>query len=164
MAGRRLGHIRRDGLHVHPSDAEEGKAIRVQVSFTDDAGHAETLTSATTEAVTARAQDANALSLRTAVVDGAVLLLVYREDLDEDSAPPSSAFAVTVGSGERPVIAVWITGNTVWLTLDAAATAADTVLASYTTPPGGTSRIQDTEGNAAASFSGEAVDNQTQDP
>ena len=32
-------------------DADEGKAIRVQVSFTDDAGHEETLTSAATAAV-----------------------------------------------------------------------------------------------------------------
>ena len=35
------------------ADAEEGKAITVQVSFTDDAGHDETLTSAATDAVAA---------------------------------------------------------------------------------------------------------------
>ena len=35
-------------------DADEGKAIKVRVSFTDDAGNAETLTSAATSAVTAR--------------------------------------------------------------------------------------------------------------
>ena len=33
------------------ADADEGKAIRVQISFTDDAGNEETLTSAATEAV-----------------------------------------------------------------------------------------------------------------
>ena len=36
------------------TDADEGAAIKVQVSFTDDAGHEETLTSAATEAVDAR--------------------------------------------------------------------------------------------------------------
>ena len=35
------------------TDADEGKAIKVQVSFTDDAGNGETLTSAATDAVTA---------------------------------------------------------------------------------------------------------------
>ena len=35
------------------TDAEEGKAIRVRLSFTDDAGNAESLTSAATEAVQA---------------------------------------------------------------------------------------------------------------
>ena len=36
------------------SDADEGKTISVRLSFTDDAGHAETLTSAATTAVAAR--------------------------------------------------------------------------------------------------------------
>ena len=36
------------------ADSEEGKAIRVRVSFTDDAGHEEALTSEPTEAVAAR--------------------------------------------------------------------------------------------------------------
>ena len=35
------------------TDSNEGKVIRVQVSFTDDAGNDETLTSAATEAVEA---------------------------------------------------------------------------------------------------------------
>ena len=38
------------------SDAEEGKAIRVRVSFTDDAGNEETLTSEATDAVVAATQ------------------------------------------------------------------------------------------------------------
>ena len=36
------------------ADADEGKAISVKVPFTDDAGHAETLTSAVTDAVEAK--------------------------------------------------------------------------------------------------------------
>ena len=35
------------------ADADEGKAITVQVSFTDDGGNDETLTSAATDAVSA---------------------------------------------------------------------------------------------------------------
>ena len=41
------------------ADAEEGKAITVQVSFTDDAGHDETLTSEATDAVAAAPQPNN---------------------------------------------------------------------------------------------------------
>ena len=42
------------GLTYTLTDSEESKAITVQVSFTDDAGHNETLTSAATDAVDAR--------------------------------------------------------------------------------------------------------------
>ena len=147
-------------------DADEGKTIRVRVSFTDDVGHGESLTSAATAAVVARSntQESTAPSLTRAVVDGVNMILIYGEDLDEDSAPPSRAFVVTVGGGERTVVGVWVTGNAVWLTLDAAVTAADTVLVSYTAPSDAATRIQDTEGNAAASFSSEGVDNLTQSP
>ena len=41
------------------TDADEGKAIKVQVSFTDDAGNDETLTSAATDAVSAATQPNN---------------------------------------------------------------------------------------------------------
>ena len=41
------------------ADADEGKAIKVQVSFTDDAGHDESLTSAATDAVSAATQPNN---------------------------------------------------------------------------------------------------------
>ena len=67
-------------------DADEGKTIRVRVRFTDDDGNAESLTSAATAAVVARSntQESTAPSLTRAVVDGAILLLIYREDLDEE--------------------------------------------------------------------------------
>ena len=52
-----------------------GKAIRVRVTFTDDAGHEETLTSAPT-VVTA------GLQLQSATVDGATLTLTYNKVLD----------------------------------------------------------------------------------
>ncbi|MCY3693065.1 MAG: SwmB domain-containing protein [Chloroflexi bacterium] len=43
--------------------ADRGKAVRVRVSFTDDAGHAETLTSAATAAVAAKPPEATAVAV-----------------------------------------------------------------------------------------------------
>ena len=48
--------------------ADEGKTIKVKVSFTDDGGTAETLTSAATETVAAAATAANAIPDQTATV------------------------------------------------------------------------------------------------
>ena len=52
-----------------PIEADEGKAIKVSVSFTDDAGNGETLTSAATDAVTAAAQS-NSPAMGTPVITG----------------------------------------------------------------------------------------------
>ena len=54
VAGRRCRHRRsdRDGTYTL-TDSEEGKALQVRVSFTDDAGHEESLTSAATVSVAA---------------------------------------------------------------------------------------------------------------
>ena len=46
-----LGHFGATGASYTLVDADEGKTIEVRVSFTDDAGHEETLTSAATAAV-----------------------------------------------------------------------------------------------------------------
>ena len=57
------------------ADADEGKAISVKVSFTDDAGNAETLTSAATDAVepgTEEAQAANTPATGALTVTGTV--------------------------------------------------------------------------------------------
>ena len=141
--------------------SDDGKTIKVRVTFTDDGGNEETLTSAATEAVTANDQETTSPSLTGVVVYDANLILIYREDLDEDSTPAASAFAVTVGGSQWAVVGVWVSGSVVWLTLDAAVTAADTVLVSYTAPPDAAPRIQDTEGNAAGFFNSEPVENMT---
>ena len=57
------------------TSGDVGKAIRVKVTFTDDGGNEETLTSMPT-VVTA------GLQLQSATVDGATLTLTYDEDLD----------------------------------------------------------------------------------
>ena len=51
------------------TEADEGKAIKVSVSFTDDAGNRETLTSAATDAVTAAAQS-NSPAMGPPVITG----------------------------------------------------------------------------------------------
>ena len=134
---------------------DEGKAIRVRVGFTDDAGNGETLTSAATEAVTAAA-----LQLESATVDGAALVLTYNESLDEGVSMPAGAFTVTVDGSDRPVTNVSVSGSGVALTLSPAVAAGETVTVDYARP-GGPNFIRDTLGNVAGSFSGQAVTNST---
>ena len=137
------------------TDGDVGKAIKVTVSFTDDAGNAETLTSAATTAVTLPA-----LRLQTAAVDGAALTLTYNNDLDQGVTLPASAFTVTVAANARSVSSVSVSGRAVTLTLASAVESGETVTVSYTRPDG-SSFIRDTQGNRAGSFSGETVTNNT---
>ena len=134
---------------------DEGKSIRVRVSFTDDAGNAETLTSAATAAVALPA-----LRLQTAAVDGATLTLTYNNDLDQGVTLPTSAFTVTVAANTRSVSGVSVSGRAVTLTLASAVAAGEAVSVSYAKPDG-SSFIRDTQGNRAGSFSGETVTNNT---
>ena len=66
--------------------ADRGKTIKVKVSFTDDLGNAETLTSAATAAVPAAVPDAP-LNLRARAVNGEVALVW--------GAPPDNGAAIT---------------------------------------------------------------------
>ena len=135
--------------------ADEGKVIKVTVSFTDDAGNAETLTSAATAAVALPA-----LRLQTAAVDGATLTLTYNNDLDEGVTLPTSAFTVSVAGNTRSVSSLSVSGRAVTLTLAPAVAAGEAVTVSYARPDG-SSFIRDTQGNRAGSFSGETVTNNT---
>ena len=101
--------------------------------------------------VSATPADAATPVLRGAVVDGAVLKLVYNEALDEASRPSAGAFGVTVAGSGVAVSAVSVSGREVTLTLPAAPSAGDEVTVSYTAPQ--TGGIQDTAALAAASFS-----------
>ena len=135
--------------------ADEGKVIKVTVSFTDDADNAETLTSAATAAVALPA-----LRLQTAAVDGATLTLSYNNDLEQDVTLPTSAFTVTVAANTRSVGSASVSGRAVTLTLASAVEAGEAVTVSYARPDGSSS-IRDTQGNRAGSFSGETVTNNT---
>ena len=130
-----------------------GQAIRVRVAFTDDAGHEETLTSAPT-VVTA------GLQLQSATVDGAILTLTYSEVLDTGVTLGTTPFAVSVNGSSRSLIGVGVGESNVLLFLSSAVEAGDTVTVDYT-PPDGPDFIRDSRGRKAASFSGQAVTNDT---
>ena len=103
--------------------------------------------------------------LDTARVDGETLTLTYDEALDGDSVPAVDAFTVEVETVERGVDGVSVAGSVVTLTLASAVAFGDTVTVSYTAPPGESSTgIQDSVGNVAPSFSGQAVVNDTKPP
>ena len=132
---------------------DEGKAIQVRVTFTDDAGNAESVTSYAMAV-------AAALRLRSATLDGATLTLTYNDTLDSFVTLPQAAFTVSVNGGSRSVNAVSVAGASVTLTLASAAQAGDAVTVDYA-KPNGPDFIRDTQGRVASSFSGRAVSNDT---
>ena len=135
------------------TDDDEGKAIKVRVTFTGDAGNEESVTS---DAMAVAA----ALRLRSATLDGATLTLTYNDTLDSFVTLPQAAFTVSVNGGSRSVNAVSVAGASVTLTLASAAQAGDTVTVDYA-KPNGPDFIRDTQGRVASSFSGRAVSNDT---
>ena len=113
--------------------------------------------------VTATPQETVAPSPSAAKVDGATLTITFDEPLDAGETPENSAFAVTVAGSSRGVDTVSVSGSAVTLTLASAVAAGETVTVDYTVPTGqSTNKLQDTSGNAAASFSGQAATNNTQ--
>ena len=113
--------------------------------------------------VTATPQETVAPSPSAATVDGATLTITFDEPLDAGETLENSAFAVTVAGSSRGVDTVSVSGSAVTLTLASAVAAGETVTVDYTVPTGqSTNKLQDTSGNAAASFSGQAATNNTQ--
>ena len=107
-------------------------------------------------------RDTTVPRLLATIVSGLTLTLTYSEALDEDSIPQSSAFAVTVGDSSRGIAGVSISGTTVSLTLTSPVVSSDGVSVDYTLPADSmASRIQDTAGNDAPSFNGQAAENRT---
>ena len=131
-----------------------GKAIRVRVALTDDGGNEETLTSAPTVVTAA------GLQLQSATVDGVTLTLTYSEVLDNGVTLGTTPFAVNVNGSPRSLSGVAMGGSNVLLLLSSAVEAGDTVTVDYTAP-NGQDFIRDTLGRKAASFSGQAVTNDT---
>ena len=130
--------------------------VRV-IATTDDAE------SAPSGEVTATPRETTPPAPSSASVDGSTLTLTFDEPLDTGEVPDRSAFAVTVGDSGRGVAAVAVSGSAVTITLVTAVVAGDTVTVGYTAPTDDvTARLQDLVGNAAASFSGQSVTNDTQ--
>ena len=131
-------------------------AVRV-IATTDDAE------SEPSGEVTATPGETTPPELSSASVDGATLTLTFNEALDTGDAPDRSAFAVTVAGSGRGVDTVAVSGSAVTLTLVTAVAAGEAVALDYTAPTGDTaSKLKDLAGNAAASFSGQDVTNDTQ--
>ena len=96
-------------------------------------------------------------------MDGATLTITFNEALDSGRTPNKSAFAVTVKGSSRGVDAVAVSSSVVTIALATAVFAGDAVTADYTAPTDQAApRLQDLAGNAAASFSGKNVSNNTQ--
>ena len=103
--------------------------------------------------------------LSTATVDGTTLTLTYDEALDEASGLAADAFSVAVGGTGRAVDGVSVSGSSVILTLGSAVAPGATVTVSYAAPTDAAApRIRDLAGNATASFTGQAVTNNTPRP
>ena len=140
------------------SGLTDGTEYAVRVFATRDGAD-----SAPSEEVTAMPQETTPPELSSAGVDGATPTLTFNEALDTDMIPHTSAFTVTVAGGSRGVEAMTVSGSAVTLTLVTAVFAGDTVTVDYTAPAGEPdSRLRDLVGNAAASFSGQSVTNDTQ--
>ena len=141
------------------SGLTDGTAYTVRILAVNEAGDGDAVE------VSAEPRDRVAPVLSTAAVDGATLTLTYSEALDENSAPGTSAFAVTVAEASRTVDAVTVSGSAAVLTLGSAVASGETVGVGYTAPTGaGAKPLQDAAGNGAASFTGQAVTNDTPAP
>ena len=136
--------------------ADLGKTIKVRVTFVDDDGNTEMLTSASSGTVTT---EVTPPSLSSATVQGMVLTLVYDEPLDPASTPPPSAYILTVKATvgttttntETNPAAVSVSGSRVRLTLDTAP-AAGVVTVTLIYVGSVVNPVQDVAGNDALPF------------
>ena len=93
------------------------------------------------------------------------MTLTFNEALDGNSEPAATAFTVTVSGNARAVESVDVSGSAATLTLASAVSSEDTVTVSYTAPASeSVDRLRDEVGNAAASFAGRSVTNDTAPP
>ena len=104
-----------NGATYIPADSDEGKAIRVRVSFTDDEGNDESLTSAATAAVTAANRSPEAVGSLPALVlrdEGAETMEVESGFRD----PDGDALTYAAESSDRSVARVSVSGSMVTVT------------------------------------------------
>ena len=140
-----------------PDDADGDGTYEVTVRVTDGANPVDAALKVSLADV-----DEVAPVLAAASVNGTALTLTFSEALDAASKPPADAFAVTVAGAARTVAEVALSGSSVTLTLGSAAVSGETVTVGYTVPTGANAApLKDAAGNAVASFSGEAVTNET---
>ena len=142
--------------------SEAGKRIRVEVSFTDNAGTAEGPLTSDAFPSSGTVQDNNtdtrAPELTGATVNASTLVLTYDEPLDAFSEPAPGAFTVTAAGNSITVMQVDVGGSAVTLTLWGVVHGHQAVTLDYTP---GTNPIQDEAGNDAAALAGHSVTNDT---
>ena len=98
------------------------------------------------------------------MVDGSSLTLTYDEELDNSEFLSSGLFSVNVNGAARSVMGVAVGQSDVVLLLSPAVVAGDTVTVDYTVPTGESEgKVKDQSGNAAESFSGQVVTNDTEE-
>ena len=107
----------------------------------------------------AQGQDTTAPALSSVRINGRQLDLIYDEELDDDSDPDNSAFAITVNGASRGVLAIAVTRTAVVVILYSPVQAGETVTVSYTVPA--TNPIQDLSGNRAAAITNLTVSDNT---
>ena len=114
------------------------------------------------DVATGTPQETTPPELSTASVREATLTLNFNEALDGTATPNKSAFTVNVDGSNREINAVSVSDATVTVTLSTSVASADAATVSYTVPADrSASRLQDIAGNAAASFNGQSVTNDT---
>ena len=140
-----------------PDDTDADGSYEVTVRVTDGANPVDV-------ALTVSLTDVDEVApvLTGAAVNGSTLTITFSEALNQGSAPPAGAFAVTVARTARTVAEVALSGNAVTLTLGSAVASGETVTVGYTAPTGADAALlKDAAGNAAAGFTSEAVTNGT---
>ena len=140
--------------------ADLGKTIKVRVTFVDDDGNTEMLTSASypSSGTVTITTDVTPPSLSSATVQGMVLTLVYDEPLDPASTPAPRVYILTVKATVGTTTtntttypaAVSVSGSRVRLTLDTAPAAGARVTLLYLV--WGVNPVQDVAGNDALPF------------
>ena len=151
------------------SEAQVKGTSHIITGLTDDVEYAVRVIASTDDADSAPSGEAAATPQETvppapssATVDGTTLTITFSEGLTETPAPAAAAFTVNVGSNQRGVNSVAISGSTVTLTLASAVTSTDEVTVSYTVPSDtAAARLKDQSDNPAASFAARAVTNNT---
>lgn len=129
------------------------------VTGTDSASNVATNVSPTNEATKAIYIDGILPTFSSANVNGPVLTLTYSEAMNSSSTPSTGSFTVLVGGVSRSVTEVTVTSTSVVLTLSSNVTAGQVVTVAYTVP--GSSMLEDTAWNDAATLSATSVTNTT---
>ena len=143
--------------------ADLGKTIKVKVTFTDEGGTDETLTSDGTTAV-ATDTTAPAFTQGSSNLAGNQVRLSFDEVFDGDPQnwPPLSAFTLTADNSTVAVSGVIPIGNEVLVTgLSPVIRQGQTVKVEYTDPTAGndTAALQDAAGHDTASFTATLTNN-----